>query len=242
MTTQESFTNNNNTENLYHSIWETFMFNDNIFEALLPVINDEAKFIDKLFELVGFDITTGFDGLMYSTLLEAFTVEAENYPQFLDTPKELIALRYADRIKEAIKKYTPEYYNFLNYINYYDYRLLDLLNDTIEDPRGVIECVLREKSIGLISDFINEVFPELESLIKDLDDDIISFIMPRILEYNRTTRADREVVMSMIANPEALFTLKTENNEMSDIIIFTLADAIDRKKKEVSAPKKDDNK
>ena len=242
MTTQESFTNNNNTENLYHSIWETFMFNDNIFEALLPVVNDEAKFIDKLFELVGFDITTGFDGLMYSTLLEAFTVEAENYPQFLDTPKELIALRYADRIKEAIKKYTPEYYNFLNYINYYDYRLLDLLNDTIEDPRGVIECVLREKSIVLISDFINEVFPELESLIKDLDDDIISFIMPRILEYNRTTRADREVVMSMIANPEALFTLKTENNEMSDIIIFTLADAIDRKKKEVSVPQKDDNK
>ncbi len=251
MTTQENFANDNftnesptnesNIKDFYHSIWETFKFNDNIFEELLPVVNDEARFIDKLFELVGFDITMDFDGLMYSVLLEAFTVEAENNPQFIDTPRELIALRYADRIKESIKKYTPEYYNFLNYINYYDYRLLDLLNDNIENPREIIESVLREKAISFISDFIDEVFPELDSLINDLDDDIISFIMPKILEYNRTTRADREVVMSMIANPEALFTLKTENNEMSNIIIETLMEEIERKRKKIANTQKTDN-
>ncbi len=252
MTTQENFSNDNftnecplnesNIQDVCHSIWETFKFNDNIFDELLPVVNDETKFIDKLFELIGFDIIDGFDGLMYSVLQEAFRVEVKENPQFLDIPRELMALRCADRIKVAINKFTPEYYNFLNYINYYDYRLLDLLNDTVGNPRELIESVLREKAINYISDFIDEVFTELECLVKYLDDDIISFIMPQILEYNRTTRSDREVVMKLITNPEALFTLKTENNEMSYIIIQTLMDAINKKNAEANAQKRDDNK
>ena len=51
----------------------------------------------------------------YAALEESFIYSTEMNPRLIELPKELMALRFADRIKEAIKKYTPEYYNFLYY-------------------------------------------------------------------------------------------------------------------------------
>lgn len=229
MTTQELDFENNN-RNLV-AIISNFKFNDYMFEGLLSVINDETEFINKLFEYVGFDICPGFNGLMYSALLEAFIAETEIDTNIVEIPKQLMAFRFADKIKEAINKYTPEYYNFVNTINYYDYRLLPIITDDINNPRDIIETVLRDKSTKIVSDFINNVFPEVEHIVDELNDEILKIIMPLIVEYNKTTTADKEVVMHMIINPEALFTLKTENSELSNVIVQTILEQVDKKRK-----------
>ena len=145
-------------------------------------------------------------------------------------PKELMALRFADRIKEAIKQHTPEYYNFTSQINYYDYRLLPILTLDCKNPREIIETVFRSKAIELIAEFVLGFFPEVDFVLEKLDDEIIEFIIPSILEYNRTTISDREAVMKMILNPEKLFVLRTENSEMSDVIVQTLLEQLDKKR------------
>lgn len=229
MTTQEEINYENNNRDL-QTIISDLKFNDYMFENLLSVINDETAFINKLFEYVGFDICLGFDGLMYSALLDAFVAETETNPSIIEIPKELMAYRFADRIKEAINKYTPEYYNFVNSINYYDYRLLSVLTDDVNNPRDIIETVLRDKSTRIIREFLNKVFPEVEYIADELNDEIIKIIMPSIVEYNKTTTADKEVVMRMIINPEALFPLRTENFEMSNVIVQTLLEQVEKKR------------
>lgn len=221
-------------------ILQEYKFDDNSFEQLLSVINDENAFKMKLFELAGFDIQESFDGFMYSVLLDAFEVSIEENPALIEIPKELMALRFADRIKEAIKQHTPEYYNFANQINYYDYRLLPILTLDCKNPREIIETVFRDKAIDLISEFILCCFPEIDHVLKELDDEIIEFIIPSILEYNRTTISDRKAVMKMILNPEKLFVLRTENSEMSDVIVQTLLEQLDKKRTDSFTNKTED--
>ena len=108
--------------------------------------------------------------------------------------------------------------------------MLPILTDGCKNKREIIETVLRDKATGFIIDFMEKVFPELtDHVAEELDDDIIAFIIPKIIEYNRTTIADKEVVMGMIINPEALFPLRTENSEMSNIIVQTLLEQIDKR-------------
>ncbi len=232
MTTQEGYTyENSNFFTSIKSALQSYCCNDAVFESLLSVINDEDAFVRKLYEVAVLEIKDGYIPEAYAALLEAFMVDTELNPKIIEIPKELMAVRFADRIKEAIKKYTTEYYNFLYYINYYDYRLLPILTDSCKNKRGIIETVLRDKATGFIVDFIEENFPELTDCVaEELDDDIITFITPTIIEYNRTTIAYKEVVMGMIINPEALFPSRTENSEMSNIIVQTLLEQIEKKR------------
>ena len=109
--------------------------------------------------------------------------------------------------------------------------MLPIITDDINIPRDIIETVLRDKSTKIVSDFINNVFPEVEHIVDELNDEILKIIMPLIVEYNKTTTADKEVVMHMIINPEALFTLKTENSELSNVIVQTILEQVDKKRK-----------
>lgn len=231
MTTHEAYQYENyNGLISLNSILKDFECSDFMFESLLSVINDEDEFVKKLFEVEVLEIKDGYIPEAYAALEESFIYNTEMNPRLIELPKELMALRFADRIKEAIKKYTPEYYNFLYYINYYDYRLLPILTDSCKNKIEIIEIVLRDKATGFIIDFMEKVFPELtDHVAEELDDDIIAFIIPKIIEYNRTTIADKEVVMRMIINPEALFPLKTENYDMSNAIVQTLLEQIDKR-------------
>ena len=48
--------------------------------------------------------------------------------------------------------------------------------------------------------------------------------------------------MGMIVNPEKLFTLKTENSEMSNIIVQTLLEQIENKRNKPNPAETEDNK
>ncbi len=223
------------------SILPSFTFNDFAFESLLTVINDRDAFLTKLYELMELKIIEGFIPLMYEACMEEFKTWAESYPAAITIPQELMAIRFADRIKEAIKQYTPEYYNFTCEINYYDYRLLPILTNGCNNHREIIETVLRDKAVRLVSDFIYSVLPEIESVLEKLDDETLTFIIPSILEYNRTTIADKEVVMYMMLHPEKLFPLKTENYETADVIIQSLLEHLDKKRIEDSVSSHENN-
>lgn len=230
MITQEGYTyENGHFFTSIKSVLQNYCCNDVVFESLLTVINDEDAFVKKLYEVAVLEIKDGYIPEAYDALLEAFTVETELNPRIIEIPKELMAVRFADRIKEAIRKYTPEYYNFVCSINYYDYRLLPIIVEETSNHRGIIETVLRDKAVEVIADFIELVFPEVDHIVEELNDELIAFIVPSILEYNRTTIADKEVVMRMIINPEALFPLRTENSEMSNAIVQTLLEQIDKR-------------
>ena len=74
------FIEDNNDFIKISEILQEYKFDDNSFEQLLSVINDENAFKMKLFELAGFDIQESFDGFMYSVLLDAFEVSIEENP------------------------------------------------------------------------------------------------------------------------------------------------------------------